>query len=417
MKQFRPVLWTVGALAIVAIALIALLAPHLHSQPAFVTAISSPIYKPQLQRDDLATAIGRQRISSAVMDTGLLPVQYQGHTYQAKLTLDRELQRRIENIYERYAPAYAAFIAMDPDTGKILAMVDHSEDGAVENLILHASYPAASVFKVITSAAALEEHKIQPQSIMSYNGATTTLYKHNLRDDINRWTRFTSVEEALAKSINTVFAKIAIHRLGQQTLQKYADRFGFNQQIKFDMPVDISTVHVPDDMYGLAEAGSGYTKRQTLSPLQGALIASAIINHGHMPNPYFVQEVLDTKGDRVYQAMQFTTRSPVEPETARLLSQMMEQTIKTGTAHKIYRDYDHNPILSKLFIGAKTGSLSGENPEGKYDWFVGFAQATDDPTHKIAFAAMTVNRKFWRIKSSYVAREAILEYFGRKTSL
>lgn len=414
MKQFKPVIIKVGIMAILAIIVSAYFVSR--SSHRFVSSIPAPRFRPVFDRGEIAAAIGRQRIGSESFAVGFFPVKLRGTTYQAQLTLIPEMQRQVEEIYARYNPVYAAFVAIDPNTGRILAMVDHADNGHPENLILQASFPAASVFKVVTSAAAIEEGKVQPETLIPYTGATTTLYKRNLRNEITRWTRFTSVEEALAKSNNTVFGKLAMNQLGQQTLQKYADRFGFNQSLNFDMPVEISNVIVPDDPYGLAEAGSGYTKRQTISPIQGALLAASIINKGEMPNPYFIEKLIGPKGESLYQAEQGVIRHPISPETARALSRMMEHTIKSGTARKEYRDYDHHPILSRLFIGAKTGSLSGENPQGKYDWFVGFAQATDDPSKKIAFASMIVNREYWRVKSSHVAREVIVEYFRNKIS-
>ena len=53
------------------------------------------------------------------------------------------------------------------------------------------------------------------------------------------------------------------------------------------------------------------------------------------------------------------------------------------------------------------------HPSGKYDWFVGFAQSSSDPRKKIAFASMVVNRNYWKVKSYYVAREAILQHFRK----
>lgn len=351
LKQFRPVLWMAGALTIISLLALAVLAPYFQPEShRFTASLPAPISAPQILRSEISTALGRQRLSREAVASGFIPIHIHNKTYQAKLSLDYELQRRIESLYERYDPVFAAFVAIDPDTGRVLAMADYSNEGHSENLVLHATYPTASVFKVITSAAALEERKVSANSLVSYNGANTTLYKRNLRDEVNRWTRFTSVQEALAKSINTVFGKIAANRLGQQVLQKYADRFGFNQPVVFDMPVDASSVIVPEDLYGIAETGSGYTKRNTMSPLQGALIAASVISQGQMPNPYLVQEVLDETGASVYQANPQTIRRPIDAQTAHTLSQMMEQTIRSGTARKEYRDYDHHPVLDRKSV-------------------------------------------------------------------
>lgn len=375
------------------------------------------IPKPSLERETIAAMIGDRRLSSNHLKLDYFPVENDGKDYHVKFTLDRELQERIENLYERYSPVYAAFVAMDPETGRILAMVDYSSEGHEENLNLKASFPAASVFKIVTSAAALDEGLIKPKSVFPVNGSYGTLYKRNLRNVVNRWTRYISIEEAFAKSVNTVFAKIAMNRVGPEGLQKYADAFSFNQQIPFDMPLESGSAIIPNDEFGLAESGSGYTRRQTLNPIQGAMIAASVVNGGRMPSPYVVEAVSTPQGVKVYGAKQDTFGRPVDRDTAKSLALIMEHTITRGTARKEYRDYNHHPLLSKLFIGAKTGSLSGTEPRGKYDWFVGFAQSSTNPKQKLAFASMIVNRKFWKVKASHIAREAIIEHFGRTREL
>lgn len=368
----------------------------------------------EISRDEVAKLMGERRISSRDLELDFYPLQgNKGEPLEAKLTLDRELQSKIEELYKRYDPSYAAFVALDPETGKILAMVDHTSEEDQGNLNLQASFPAASVFKVITSAAALGEGKLQPRDRLPVNGSYSTLYKSNLRDTVNRWTRFISIEEAFAKSVNTVFGRIAMKRVGTETMQKYADSFGFNQKIPFDMPLELGIAHVPeDDEYGLAESGSGFTRKQTLNPIQGALIAAAVINQGKIAAPYLVESISKQDGTVMFEhASNPALFHPIEADTAKSLSAIMEHTITQGTARKEFRDYNHHPVLSNLFIGAKTGSLTGYEPFGKYDWFVGFAQSSSNPKQKIAFASMIVNRKYWRVKSSRLAREAIIHYF------
>ena len=366
-------------------------------------------------RDDVAGAIGNRRFMAKSlresMSVGLFDNQYEVIT-----TINLELQEKMERLYRRYSPLYAAFVAIDPDTGAILAIVDHSKHGHVGNLTLKGTYPAASVFKVVTSAAALEIGDYRPETEIPFNGTQTSLYRRNLTYQTNRWTRHVNFGDALAKSINTIFGKIALYGVGRDTLQRYADAFGFNQHVKFDMPLEVSSVIVPEDWFGVAESGSGYTKKQTLSPIQGALIGATVINDGVTPSPFLVRTLLDADKEPVYEYPPSNMRRPISSETAQQLQAMMEKTILRGTAKKYYRDYFQHPILSKVFIGAKTGSLTGDSPKGKYDWFVGFAKSRINPSKKIAFASMIVNGKYWKVKSSYIARQAILQYFKDASS-
>jgi len=414
MKQFKPVLWmAAGAagLAITATALI--LSPNSTGGRALAQISPASLIKKDLEKSEIAALLGDQRLTSNHLKMDYFPVaDAKGNQFDVRFTLDRALQERVEALYERYDPAYAVFVAMDPETGKILAMVDYSTDGHKNNMALEATYPAASIFKMVTAAAALGEGKIPRNARFPVNGRYGTLYKSNLRDTVNRWTRYIGIEEAFAKSVNTVFGKIAMNRVGPAAMQRYADGFGFNQHLNFEMPLEFGTAIIPtNDDFGLAESGSGYTRRQTLNPIQGAMIAASVVNGGKMPTPYLVERVT-SDGDTVYEAepseMPFR---PMDRDTARSLAMIMEHTVTRGTARKEYRDYNHHPQLSKLFIGAKTGSLSGTAPAGKYDWFVGFAQNSTNPKQKIAYASMIVNRKYWKVKSAYIAREAIIQHF------
>jgi penicillin-binding protein A len=415
MKQFKPVLWMTAGAALLSMGCAAyLLTPNADGEGRSLSDIApSNLFTRQMERSEVAELLGTQRLSSKHAEMDYYPVTQGDKDYHLHLTLDEALQKRVENLYARYNPTYAAFVAMDPDTGKILAMVDYSAQGHEENLNLMATFPAASIFKVVTAAGALSERSIPPNAKFPVNGRYGTLYRRNLRDTVNRWTRFISIEEAFAKSVNTVFARIAMNKVGPEAMQRYADSFAFNQQIDFDMPIELGTAVIPlDDEFGLAESGSGYTRRQTLNPIQGAMIAASVVNGGKMPAPYLVEKVTDPNGRLLYEAeVNSKLLQPMDRETARSLAMIMEHTVTRGTARSEYRDYNHHPMLSKLFIGAKTGSLTGRNPAGKYDWFVGFAQSSTNPKKKIAYASMIVNRKYWRVKAAYIAREAVIQHF------
>jgi cell division protein FtsI/penicillin-binding protein 2 len=86
---------------------------------------------------------------------------------------------------------------------------------------------------------------------------------------------------------------------------------------------------------------------------------------------------------------------------------MMELTVSRGTAHGAFFDQAGNAFLPGIAVAGKTGTLTAESPYRGYTWWVGFAPA-ERPT--IAVAALVVNSPRWRIKASYVAREALRYY-------
>ncbi|MGZ3687993.1 MAG: penicillin-binding transpeptidase domain-containing protein [Bdellovibrionota bacterium] len=360
-----------------------------------------------LTKDSVARAIGNFHEFPPEMEISI------DEKTKVKATIEYafepELQKTMEQLFRQYTPDYGAFVALDATTGRVLSMVSYSRHHEmVENLTLRSTFPSASVFKVVTAAAAMESHKIGPDTIIPYNGRNHTLYRGNiLKQNVNRWTRYITVKEAFARSINTVFGKLGAYTVGPDHLRVTADRFGFNRQIAADLVVQQGHAVIPDDPWGLAESASGFTRENTMSPLQGALIAAAIANDGLMMEPYVVQGIYKEDGTKIYAAGPRVATTTVDPTTAEEIRALMRETVRKGTSRGSFRNF-FKKDLAALDVGGKTGSLTGFDPRGKYDWFVGYA---DGGAHRIAVAALTVHEKLWRVKSSYLARRAIEMYF------
>jgi len=323
---------------------------------------------------------------------------------------DSKLQSDMEDLLRSYGPDYGAFVAIDASTGRILSMISYSRDKAQQqqNLALRSSFPSASVFKVVTAAAAIEGEKLSPESIVPFDGRNHTLYRSNImKTNVTRWTRYVTMKEAFAKSINTVFGKMGAYTVGAAKLRDYAQRFGFNRKISSDMPVQEGHAPITDDPWELAETASGYTRDNTMSPLQGALIAAAIANNGVMMEPYVVDSIFTSNGVQVYAAERRVASLTVDAGTAEEIRQLMRETVAHGTSRKAFHGF-FKKDLAGLDVGGKTGSLTGMDPPGKYDWFVGYGS---DGQRKIAMAALTIHQKLWRVKSSYLARRAMETYF------
>ena len=339
---------------------------------------------------------------------------------KAKLTLKNSFQKFIKQTVERYHPDYASVVVMDPKTGKLLAVVDHIRSKKFRNdvgsLYNKATFPAASVFKVITAAAGIDTELVSPDDRMPFNGKGHTLYKSNLSNRIHKWTRWPSFKKAFARSYNPVFGKLGF-KIGGSTLQEYANRFKFNENLQLELPVEISRANIPQKGYELAEKASGYTKKTTLSPLQGAMIASTVINKGVMMAPFIFQGVSDSDGVIRYLPEIREIGHPISKDSAEKIAGMMNQTIVNGTSRGSFRGFSRDRILSHLYIGGKTGSLTGNEPRGKYDWFVGFAQSKEDPSQSIAFSVMIINKNYWYVRSAQLARKFIRYFFreGRST--
>lgn len=326
-------------------------------------------------------------------------------------TLDPVIQAQAEKLLKRYRPDYASIVAIDAKTGRILALSSYlKEDDTPENLAIKATFPAASVFKIIPASVALDKYMLESSLLIPFNGSSHTLYRKNVMSDkINKWTRLISMKQAFAQSVNTFFARLALKKMQPNDLKEYAEKFQFNRPIVTDFPVDTSVAVIPNEKgYELAEVASGFNKTSKLSPVQGAMMAAAIADNGIMRNPYIIDSLTNKEGEVVYQGEPMEVSRPLTPEGATKLRELMQATVIQGTGRKSFRPLVKNNQFMTLELGGKTGSITGDEPRGKVDWFVGYAISGEE---KIAIAAITVNKKYWTVKSAYLAQSIFKNHF------
>jgi cell division protein FtsI/penicillin-binding protein 2 len=329
------------------------------------------------------------------------------------LALDEDLQNRIFDLFRRFDPPYGVFAAMEPDTGRVVALVGYRKGGGSDpGLPLKAVYPAASLIKVVTASAALEGGSISPGDEISYRGGIYGISRRGIHAKDGRGVPSMSLEEAIAKSANAVFGKVAVNYVGSEALARYMAKFGFGQPIPFDLPVETSRGEVPRDEYNLARTGAGFGEVY-VSPLHMAMIMSAIASSGEMPQPILIERVEDKDGALLFEAQPSKWRDTVKPETADTLLQMMVKTIEMGTSRRTFGSPDSTPLLQDMEVAGKTGSLSGWSPRMHFEWFAGVAPVGDP---RLAVAALVVNDSHWKIKGSYVGKEAFNTYFGYPSS-
>ena len=316
---------------------------------------------------------------------------------EARLSIDPHLQSQMQKLLKMYKPQGAALVAIDPKTGKVLAMAEYGEGQATKPL-----YPAASVFKIITGAALLESG-VSPDDETCYHGGKHRMQARLLEDKPRLDRRCLSLSMALARSANVVFAKMAVKHLDADSLRREAERFLFNRPI-WDQPMEQSSAEIPDKdekkVLDFAKSASGFGQVH-LSPLHAAVIAAAVGNGGVAVEPSMIDAI---DGERVAPTGESRL---LNLETAASLRDMMKLTVTAGTATSAFRERHHSS-LGDIEVAGKTGSLSDHSRHFKdYSWFVGFAPA-DDP--KIAVAVVIVNGLKWRVHAPFVAREALKAY-------
>lgn len=344
-----------------------------------------------------------------------IDLELNGHTYKKariQYTLDPELQKEAERLLRSYRPDYGAIFMFDAVTGEVLAYAGRfrDEEEAKFNLLSHSGYPAASLFKLITATAAIDKAGVSPDHKIHYNGGAYTLYKRNvLSTQVTRWTNVISLRDAFARSINTAFGRLSIENLEPSDLNDYAERFMFNQEIPSDFPIEKGSVTVPDSKgYELAEIASGYNRTNSISPAHAAMLAGTVINHGVMTVPYMVKHIYSAEGKLIYSGEPLEKGSVMNPESAEQVKALMERTVTSGTSRRSFKPLFRNSKVDILEVGGKTGHLAGSNPQGRTDWFIGYA-ANDD--RKVAISALTVNKKFWTVKSAHLGQVMFQKHF------
>ncbi|MCB9072826.1 MAG: penicillin-binding protein [Bdellovibrionaceae bacterium] len=331
--------------------------------------------------------------------------------YSVSYTIDEDLQNYTDGILKKYRPDYAAVFMMDAHSGEVLVYSSFQKSASGTNLLRKATYPAASVFKIVTATAAIDKHGLSPKHKIQFNGGNWSLYKSNvMRDKINRWTRTVTLREAFAKSMNTPFGKIGLNSITPDDLSDYAEKFMFNQQIPADFPVDPGTALVPNEKnFQLSEVASGYNRKNRMSPVQGAMMAAAVVNGGQMVAPYIVSQLSDVTGSPIYNGQRIEIAQVMSPESAAKIKELMSATIRVGTSRKSFSPLLRDQRFQTLDLGGKTGHLNGDEPRGQVDWFVGYASSKNK---QIAIGAVIVNKKYWTVKTSYLSQALIKKAFS-----
>ena len=336
---------------------------------------------------------------------------------QMSYTIDEGMQDFIQKILEQYKPDRAALVAMDARTGKILSMASFAKNKpAMSHMALRSIFPAASIAKMVTATAAFESRRLDPDSLISFQGANHTLYRKNVfAQNENRWTRSMTIREAFAKSVNTVFGKLGLFYVGGHRLQDYFEKFYFNKSVPGDLTSEPSHAQLRlNDEWEIVQRASGFNRDTTLSPLQGALMASSVVMNGRVMSPWIIDAVHDSKGALLYQGTKSELPPLMSQETSSKLKSLMEATVDHGTGRKSFRKVSSKATLRELTMGGKTGSIMSREPEapGKIDWFVGFAEGD---SFQVALAVVTVSEVRWTVKSSALAAMYFNEYRKRRS--
>jgi len=299
--------------------------------------------------------------------------------------------------------ATGAVVALDPSTGAILALAstptfdpnqlsshdpaairayrESLTDDQLTNQAISQRYSPGSIFKVVVSAAALATGDYTPDTpipapdVLTLPGTSTTM--ENFDGESCNGGADQPLIDALTISCNTAFAQLGID-LGEETVRDMAEAFGIDDE-GFEMPLQVAPSKL-GDIENDAQLGTSSIGQQDvqLTPMQGAMIASAIANDGTLMKPYLVSEVQAPDLTVIDKTDPEELGQPVSTEVANQLTEMMVSVVENGTGRRAQID--------GVQVAGKTGTA--ENAADDHSWFIGFAPA-DDP--KIAVAVFIRN--------------------------
>lgn len=303
-----------------------------------------------------------------------------------------------------------AVVALDPTTGAIQALVSmptfdanplvsHDKNAAqaeynrlnkdpdkpLLNRALAETYPPGSTFKVIAAAAALESD-ISPDTALpggaSYQPPPAGKPIHNAPGV--SCPASVTLRHALTISCNTFFSRMCVEKLDAKRIKSEARQFGFEDDELVvgrlnGAGMRPATSHTGDiqrpdgqqDPALLAQSCIGQSDVR-MTPLQGALVAATVANHGEQMRPYLVQQLKGPDLTTIhYTVSPQKLRQPIRSDHAGQLRDMMRDVVEHGTGR--------NARIAGYTVGGKTGTAQNGDNAPDHGWFIGFVLKDGKP--------------------------------------
>ena len=314
--------------------------------------------------------------------------------------LDADAQRVA---IQQLAGRRGSVVALDPDTGAVKVMVslpdfdpngiprqfselNRDPESPLFNRATQARYPPGSTFKVVTAAAALDTGRYTPESLVDGSN-NKPISGVPLQNSGGADFGMISLTDALTNSVNTVWGEVG-EKLGKGTMLDYMERFGFLSEPPLDYPksqitpsgvYDGQKLLDEDDSMDIGRVAIGQERLQ-VTPMQMAMVASAVGNGGVLMKPRIVDRVVEPDGSVRERIRPRRQGRVMGQDSADDLRGMMSKVVEEGTGTAA--------ALSGIRVGGKTGTAEVDNGASNQAWFIAFAPF-DDPEVAIA---VTVER-------------------------
>lgn len=315
-------------------------------------------------------------------------------------TLDPRAQRvAISALGEHHG----AVLALDPRTGavRVMASVPGYDPNALRsssaftrlnrendrkplvNRTLQFGYAPGSTFKIVTATAAIDTGEFTPSSTVSGRNRVPISGVALQNDDNDSFGQLT-LTEALAKSVNTAWAQVAV-KVGKQTMARYMKRFGFDRKPELDYPAELMSssgeyshqrlLSPTSSLVDVGRMGIGQDKLE-VTPLQMAEVASAVADHGRLMTPHLTERIVDPDGRTVQRISPRVQSTVMKPSTATAVRSMMEAVVNEGTGVAAQ--------IPGIQVAGKTGTAETQIGDTINNvWFIAFAPAAN-PTVAVA---------------------------------
>ena len=249
-----------------------------------------------------------------------------------------------------------------------------------------------STFKVVTATAGIERGGVTPDSPVypvsdAYQAQTGSGPTGAPVPNFGGSSCGGALFEILQNSCNSAFAQMGVEDAGPEALVDVAEAFGFNEDLPFDLPVelpDVARSSVPTEVEGtplsqnlgvVAQMSIGQNDVRA-TPLQMALVAAAVANEGNIVGPHVMREVLDDQGNRVEEYDPEVIAQPMSTQTADTLYDAMVSVVTDGSADRL------DEGLDEFVVGGKTGTAQlGTDPPRSHAWIIGFAGPEGEVPH------------------------------------
>lgn len=308
-----------------------------------------------------------------------------------KLTIDSKIQtiveRELDNAEAQYNPESIIALAMDPNTGEILAMSsrpdfdpssyqDVSPEIYNRNLPIWSTYEPGSTFKIITLAAALEENKVNLRRERFHDKGSVVINGTTIRCWRRQGHGSQSFLEVVQNSCNPGFIELG-QRIGKKKLFEYIKSFGFGEKTGIDLAGEGKGILFPLERVGPVElATTSFGQGVSVTPIQQVAAISAAINGGTLYTPYIAKELIDpATGEVVMRNSPKAKRKVISEKTSREIRYALETVVAQGSGGRAF--------VEGYRVGGKTGTAQ-KVKDGRYldnnyiVSFIGFAPA-DDP--------------------------------------